>query len=268
MGPLLPPDALPLFEEAAREVGETGVGHLALVPIPEEGALWVDGRPQTLIGGDVELRAGRHIIQIGSPKVITTQLVVDADELTTLILPATVPLSAASWANDPERRDELSTVLDAALTVGSTIYVSVEGQVWRTKVGSGEWEELRVPTGFFAMGGGAPRGRFYAGHVLFWTGAASMVGGGAFATVSYLKVGTYSRDGERAEDFETYDAAKELYQQANARFRIGLAITAGGAALTGVGLGLNLNNRIRAVPTSLGGSAGLSIHWTLGGRKK
>ena len=243
-----PKDALDLFEAAqsAHERSEASAS-VRLTPAPAEGTAWLDGETIDSADGVIELLPGTHLLQFSVPQVYTVSLYVKENSKLTLMLPALVPNEAVAWVNDPDERAKLKLLLGAMLESEQEVYVSNGGEVWLYTPDRDSWEELIVPTGFFAANP-ERMGNYYATQGLFWSGAVAIGTGGVFGLVSLNN----RRDAQAAYDSATSYLAREearnQYELARANTGAGLGIFITGDEQAGTAFAIQANGKPKVRP--------------------
>ena len=145
------PDGKPLFEQAVEESRRSGRLSVRLVPAPEDGTLWVDGRLVMAEKGAVSMAPGEHVVQVVGSQAVTVRLRLDSvdtekpsaapnQEPLTLVVPGAITAEHLGWVLDSEAQAALDIVLSAALRDGTPVYLSVgarcTGVRWEAVVGS------------------------------------------------------------------------------------------------------------------------------------
>ena len=127
-----PPDGRDLFDAAGRVVDEQQVT-LELVPPPEQGTVFVDGRP--LEGATAHLPVGDHILQVGRGSFTTVSVHLQEGTEPVLVLPANLDESVVTWPDDPALQPALAAALSVGLGAGSAVYITGGKRTWKHVVG-------------------------------------------------------------------------------------------------------------------------------------
>jgi hypothetical protein len=156
-----------------------------------------------------------------------------------LIVPTALTSNAIKWSADPTKRADFDQILSVLYDPDTLVYFSVDGQIIAHPVGSEEWIDLKIPTGF-ARGGVA--GRLVAGRSIMWTGAAATGGALILATSSWAQANSASRGADGSGGWMAYNREKIEYEGAADRMVIARWALLGGALLSGGGLALQYDN--------------------------
>jgi hypothetical protein len=228
------PDALSLFEAVgAEQEGRTPIA-LRIAPLPAEGALWVNGQPVS--GEDLSLPPGHHLVQVVGTEALTIRLRLDpptAEETPILVVPGSATSAQLAWAQNVDQRGDLDLLLQAAFHPGESLFITVAGRVWQTSVGTGEWEELEVPTRIAL--GSAIDPRQITSQTFLWGGTGVAVLSGFVAGFNYLQMNDALRVGESTDSFETYESGRLAYEGAVQRMQAAAIVAVGGVVLGGTG---------------------------------
>jgi hypothetical protein len=137
-----PPEAEPIFNEMAEAVAAAGTANLNMKPTPKAGSVWLDGNPAPVVGSQLRIPVGKHVLQFVGDKVITYELDVRAAGDLDLVIPGLLPASSMEWVASEEANKGYSDVFESIFEEGMVLYGSYEGSIWSTVIGSGEWSEL------------------------------------------------------------------------------------------------------------------------------
>ncbi len=261
-----PPDAKPLFDEVTEARAALEPISIRLVPVPDDGQVWLDGERVALTDGKLSVTPGPHLIQMPGVQLITLYLQIRAPDdgvEPVLVVPAAMPMAGVRWVSDESLRPDLDLVLSTLYDPTSTVYISADGVLYSHVLGTEEWTELKMPSGFAGSG----VGRIVAGRSLMWTGVAVGGGGLILAGTSYLQANTAARAGETAQAWSVYESEQARYDSAGDRMVIARWTLLGGVALGGSGLLLQIDGdkKKEARPVALvpapGGAAVVVQGW-------
>ena len=136
------PEAEPLFNEMADEVRTAETANLNMRPTPKAGSVWLDGNPATVVGSQLQVPVGHHVLQFVGDKVITYELDVNAPGEVDLLVPGLLASNSMDWVASEELSKSYSAVFESVFDEGMVLYASYEGSIWSTTIGSGDWTEL------------------------------------------------------------------------------------------------------------------------------
>jgi hypothetical protein len=136
------PEAEPLFNEAAADVSAAEMVTVNIIPTPDAGSVWLNGNPATVVGSQVQVPVGHHILQFVADKVTTYELDLNAAGEVGLLIPGLLASSTMDWVASEELSKNYSAVFSSAFDEGMVLYASYEGSIWSTTIGSGDWTEL------------------------------------------------------------------------------------------------------------------------------
>ncbi len=140
-----PPESQKIFELASGEAATSERVALTVVPGLSDGSLLVDGRPIPGNGRFLDVQPGPHIVQVLADPVITLTVVVEPGAPTTLLIPAAIPADAPAWAVDEGLQPGLASLTETTWERGWEYYVVALGGVWKSKVGTVDFEVLTSP---------------------------------------------------------------------------------------------------------------------------
>lgn len=165
-----------------------------------------------------------------------------------LVVPALLPLEAATWSVDEDKQDELMLIIASMMEPDSTVYFSASGEVVHHVVGRNTWERLEVPTNLARIGG--PTGRLIAGKTLFWTGSTALVAGLGFMGVTWLQAREAANTAKATPSWDVFKTARTDYSGAAGRMTAARITSLAGLGLTGLGIGLQYDD----LPNLFGGA--------------
>ena len=237
--PALPPDGIGLLEEA--RVIRAAQPFLPLRVHPEGTGAYLDGQP---LERD-RTAQGRHLLQIPGDAEAGRWLGLVRE--THVVLPGSLPADTVEWMAEAELRPVLSELLAVSLGPGQPVHVAAAGTVWSGETGGSTWTGRRparlpraLPPLLVATGGGV-----------------ALVGG----VSAGLALGTGRRAARRAdaaglnEDWQAWVAAEGDHSRARARLLTGELVTAGGAAILGLGVALRPLARVQIIEAADGSPA-------------
>jgi len=137
-----PPEAEPIFNEMAAEVAGAATANLSMKPTPKAGSVWLDGNPAPVVGSQLRVPVGTHILQFVGDKVATYEFEVSAEGDLELVVPGLLPANSMDWVASEELSRGYSDVFEKVFDEGMTLYGSYEGSIWSTVIGSTGWTEL------------------------------------------------------------------------------------------------------------------------------
>jgi hypothetical protein len=142
-----PSQAERVFKLSINDAKATEKVSLSLtVPAPENG-FWWNGRPVPHGTDQLMVDTGEQIVQWSLGEKVSTYRFTVAEGLAPIVaIPATVPTNFPSWVADLGTRKKMDSILPLALTEGEDVLIVVGGGIWKTQVGSDEWQELVSPT--------------------------------------------------------------------------------------------------------------------------
>jgi hypothetical protein len=204
---------------------------LEIIPAIASSQVWINGTP-LLSGESMTVYEGENIVQILGLETQTYSMVVPKDaQGIRLVVPSALPVSANTWVGTPEGQKELSIVLQSVLAMDSELLVHDSGKIWKTNIGSGQWEELAVPK----FADTRANAKQITGRALFWTGLTTTSVGFGVGTYSYVQgasVTTQAKNTNSWTDYEKYIAQREGLQSQYTASVIGIT---SGLVLTGIG---------------------------------
>lgn len=225
------PDAKPNFDQAKHEFASLQEISLEIIPAIASSQVWINGTP-LLSGESMTVYEGENIVQILGLETQTYSMVVPKDaQGIRLVVPSALPVSANTWVETPEGQKELSIVLQSVLAMDSELLVHDSGKIWKTNIGSGQWEELAVPK----FADTRANAKQITGRALFWTGLTTTsvgFGVGAYSYIQGASVTTQAKNTNSWTDYEKYVAQREGLQSQYTASVIGIT---SGLVLTGIG---------------------------------
>lgn len=267
------PDAKSLLDLAASEMDQEARVKVTLSPTPDAGALWVDGYPASSV--PLELVPGDHLVQVLAGRLRTFRLTLSAGTPATLVIPEAIGNERADWVGEPKTRTDLDSVLAMYLEPGRTLYFSTPDGVWRTEVGTGEWEVMEakseivtssdIPTkksrSVSLMSSGLTvAGSAITGSGLLLTGVSRVMG--QMKLNEAQGVCSTAKPTCTLDDWNIFYSHSETYKDWQDRLKIGYLVSAGGAAITGTGILFTRDTSLSLAPWANSQGAGLVVSRT------
>ncbi len=233
-----PPDAKPLLDEARSQRDPEAHANLSIVPAPDAGALWIDGR----IANDLNLVPGDHVVQILAGRLHTFLVSISTGTDNVLIIPDALGNERADWVEDASAQSDVSTVLASHLEADTPLYFSTPDGVWKMAVGGGAWESLEItgelvtsadlPTGTASSSAKFSKAATMGGAVVFGSGAA-------LAGASFFKGRQVANQAHTTDDWTRYYELEDQYKNWQGRLLVGEAVALAGLLMVGTGYGLD-----------------------------
>lgn len=206
-----PPDRRTLFDATAAAFAPEAT---RLQVRPGHTVATIEGRPLP-DGGEVAV--GEHVVRVGA---VAARITLDPVP-NQLVLPGAFPDEALGWADDDERRGDLTALLAAGLGEGTAVWVVADDHVWRGVAGRTDWDGF-APSAPEPRPEARRRGGLalpVAGVVTTLVGAGLGVGGTALANGAARRAAT----------------SPEAWEAHQARYRLGVGVLTVGWGLSGVG---------------------------------
>jgi len=271
-----------IFSVALAEVKSVETVQLNIVPPPVDGQLRIDGNPIPKDVRSIDLLPGRHLVQWSGEHGFSGWLSAEPGVSSTLLVPQLIPKNALYWVNADENRSLLSPILATFAEPGDVVNVAVGDGVWRTVVGTEEWEELlevgepppveepeeaeeaetSVTESPIAETETEPSDKRTRQPT--WTKSIKRFGlicsasGLVVATGNYRNAKTHWETMASAPDDTTYNQALDAYQSSEFWFVTGEALILSGAASAIAGL---LIERTQVTPVVGVGTLGVATTW-------
>jgi hypothetical protein len=253
-----PPDAKPLLDEARSNRDPEARASLSVVPAPDAGALWIDGR----IANESTPVPGDHVVQILAGQVRTFFVTLPAGEGNVLIIPDALGNERADWVEDASTQADISTVLSSHLEADTPLYFSTPDGVWKMTVGGDAWEFLEI-TGELVTSADLPSGTASGPLPLSQTaimgGAVVFGSGAALAGASFFKGRQVETKAHHTTDWTQYYKLEDQYRDWQSRLVIGEAVALAGLLLVGTGYGLDALSDTQVMPWFGPGGGGLLL---------
>ena len=270
-----------IFSVALAEVKSAETVKLDIVPPPVEGQLRIDGNPIPKDVRSIDLLPGRHLVQWSGEHGFSGWLSAEPGISSTLLVPQLIPKNALYWVDTDENRSLLSPILATFAEPGDVVNVTVGDGVWRTVVGTEEWEELLevgepppveepeesepvVADHLSTETEIEPSGQHAQPPT--WTksikrfGLITSASGLVVAMGNYKNAKTHWETMASAPDDETYNQALNAYESSEFWFVTGEALILSGAASAIAGL---LIERTHLTPVVGAGTIGIATTWQL-----
>jgi len=257
------PEGKPLFDGTNSELASTPT--MPCIIAPAGGAeLWVDGR-SVFAEQRPEILPGRHLIQRGTEQMTSLWVEWEMSDDAALVFPQAFEPEHVGWAAEPTRRDELGALLTALLDPEDTVFIPLDGTIWKFRVGDGRWSGI-LPDGTPVLEDVAPAENEVAASTrrpllptgLLAGGGAFAVGGAVLTAVGFGQAAQASAGADGAATRVDWNSAEADHLAATRRVQVGWALVGAGAVAGGVGFVLLTDGALRMAPWAAG-QPGLSV---------
>lgn len=214
-----------LLEQARTELRTQAPAELELVPSTRALTVEVDGI--AVEHWPLQLPPGEHVVQLHGGTTTTVRAWLDPGGHATLAVPGLLEEHHAYALPGPDSHQPIITTLAPALPEHTDLWLATPAGTWRqTTDGS-----------FGQVAAHKPRTRKYV-PANAWLGSAGglvLVGAGTWSAIQLWQANRASTAADRAQAHPTYVDHSNTYAQHASRYRIGLSVAGGGAALALVG---------------------------------